>query len=115
MDLGGRPVCGIKVGVRYLDLAAEVLDLDPVGSAVGLGQSSARRTRADETQGGEHMTHTAMTRLSAIVQKLTAGEAGQGFVEYALILLLLSIIAVGTMTILGTSVNGLLTTVTGAF
>jgi len=60
------------------------------------------------------MSDTSTARLSAIVEHITA-ETGQGFVEYSLILLLLSIAAVGTMTIFGTSVDGLLQTVTGAF
>ncbi len=41
-------------------------------------------------------------------------EEGQGLVEYALILVLVSIAAIGTLTILGGSVSGVFTTITGS-
>ena len=41
-------------------------------------------------------------------------EEGQGLVEYALILVLVSIAAVATLTILGTTVSGVFTTITGS-
>ena len=41
-------------------------------------------------------------------------ESGQGLVEYALILVLVSIAAIGTLTILGTDVSGVFTTVSDA-
>jgi pilus assembly protein Flp/PilA len=39
---------------------------------------------------------------------------GQGLVEYALILVLISVVAIGIMTTIGTQVSGLFTTVSGA-
>jgi pilus assembly protein Flp/PilA len=41
-------------------------------------------------------------------------EEGQALVEYALILSLVSVAAVGTLTILGTSVSDIFTTITGS-
>jgi len=41
-------------------------------------------------------------------------EEGQGLVEYALILVLVSIAAIGTLTILGGSVSDVFTTITGS-
>jgi len=41
-------------------------------------------------------------------------EEGQGLVEYALIIVLVSIAAVATMTLLGTTVSGVFTTITGS-
>jgi pilus assembly protein Flp/PilA len=41
-------------------------------------------------------------------------EEGQGLVEYALILVLVSIAAVVSLTLLGTTVSGVFTTITGS-
>ena len=41
-------------------------------------------------------------------------EEGQGLVEYALILSLVSIASIGALTLLGTSIGGVFDTVTGA-
>jgi pilus assembly protein Flp/PilA len=41
-------------------------------------------------------------------------ESGQGLVEYALILVLVSIVSIGLMAALGTSIGGVFTEVTGA-
>jgi pilus assembly protein Flp/PilA len=40
-------------------------------------------------------------------------EEGQGMVEYALILVLVSVVAIVTLRILGTSVSGVFTDITG--
>ncbi len=48
----------------------------------------------------------AMGRLEA--------EEGQGLVEYALIVVLVSIAAIATLTLLGTTVSGVFTTITGS-
>jgi pilus assembly protein Flp/PilA len=41
-------------------------------------------------------------------------EEGQGLVEYALIIVLVSVVSVATLTILGTTVSGVFTTITGS-
>jgi pilus assembly protein Flp/PilA len=43
------------------------------------------------------------------------GEGGQGLVEYALMILLVSIVAMAALTLLGTTVSELFDTVGGAF
>ncbi len=50
--------------------------------------------------------------LRRIVAKMRS-EEGQGLVEYALIIVLVSIAAVLTLTTLGTTVSGVFTTITG--
>jgi pilus assembly protein Flp/PilA len=40
-------------------------------------------------------------------------EKGQGMVEYALIIVLVAIAVIGTLTILGTTISGVFTTITG--
>ncbi|MFL5758354.1 MAG: Flp family type IVb pilin [Thermomicrobiales bacterium] len=39
---------------------------------------------------------------------------GQGLVEYALIIVLVSIVCIAALTILGTTISGVFTTITGA-
>lgn len=41
-------------------------------------------------------------------------ESGQGLVEYALIIVLVSIVAIVTLGLLGTTVSGVFTTITNA-
>jgi pilus assembly protein Flp/PilA len=52
-----------------------------------------------------------MTRLSQAVKTLLQREEGQGLVEYALILVLISIVAIGALAAIGTSVTNVLQTV----
>ena len=61
------------------------------------------------------MADTWVARLATGHRRLAADEAGQGLVEYALSLLFVAIAAVGTLTIFGTSVSAMFTTVAGAF
>jgi len=61
------------------------------------------------------MAGSLIGRLTAIAGEQVKHEEGQGLVEYALILLLVAVAAVGTLTIFGTSVSTMFTTVTGAF
>lgn len=42
-------------------------------------------------------------------------ESGQGLVEYALILVLISVVSIAIMTTLGFSVQGVFNTINGAF
>jgi len=42
------------------------------------------------------------------------GEMGQGLVEYALIILLVAVVVVGSLTLFGGSVTSLFTTIAGA-
>ena len=46
-------------------------------------------------------------------QRKPHGERGQGLVEYALILLLVAVVAVAGLTVFGISVNGVYTTIAG--
>jgi pilus assembly protein Flp/PilA len=52
--------------------------------------------------------------LMAYMRPYLKREEGQALVEYALILSLVSVAAVGTLTILGTSVSDIFTTITGS-
>ena len=50
----------------------------------------------------------------AWLSKFDREDEGQGLVEYALIIVLVSIAAIGTLTLLGTTVSGVFTTITNA-
>jgi pilus assembly protein Flp/PilA len=60
------------------------------------------------------MLNNLIAYLTVAFSDIKEREEGQGLVEYALILVLVSIAAVGTLTILGTSVSGVFTTITGS-
>jgi len=47
------------------------------------------------------------------IYEMREREEGQALVEYALILVLVSVVSVGTLTILGTTISGVFTTITG--
>ncbi len=49
-----------------------------------------------------------------VAQYLPEEREGQGLVEYALIIVLVSIAAIATLTILGTTVSGVFTTIVAA-
>ena len=53
-------------------------------------------------------------RLQNLVESRDNRVAGQGLVEYALIIVLVSIAAIVTMGALGTTVDGVFTTITGS-
>jgi pilus assembly protein Flp/PilA len=55
-----------------------------------------------------------LNTIMAYVQSVRDREEGQALVEYALILVLVSIAAIGTLTILGQDVSGIFTTVSNA-
>jgi pilus assembly protein Flp/PilA len=55
------------------------------------------------------MLNMILTRIYAMRER----EEGQALVEYALILVLVSVVSVGTLTILGTTISGVFTTITG--
>jgi pilus assembly protein Flp/PilA len=52
--------------------------------------------------------------LMTYVRNMRNDEEGQGLVEYALILSLVSIASIGALTLLGTSIGGVFDTVTAA-
>ena len=49
-----------------------------------------------------------------LVENLETRDAGQGLVEYALILVLVAVAAVSTLGFLGAAVGGVMTTITGS-
>jgi pilus assembly protein Flp/PilA len=56
-----------------------------------------------------------MNRINSVIARLqNRRQEGQGMVEYALILALVSVAAVATLTPLGTAVAGMFTTVSGS-
>lgn len=59
------------------------------------------------------------TELMSFVQSLMGrlslrNESGQALVEYGLIIALIAVACVATLTLLGTSISGLFTTITGS-
>ena len=48
-----------------------------------------------------------------MVRSMLRNEKGQGMVEYGLILALIAVVVVGTMTLMGTSLDATLVTVKG--
>ena len=62
--------------------------------------------------GGE--THTMLEMIMAYARSITKREEGQALVEYALILALVSVVAVGSLTLLGTNVDGVLSGIAGS-
>ena len=60
------------------------------------------------------MLNNLIAFLTVAFTDLKEREEGQGLVEYALILVFVSIVSIGTLTILGTSISGVFTTITNA-
>jgi pilus assembly protein Flp/PilA len=58
------------------------------------------------------MLKTVLDRLNAL--RLLDKESGQGMVEYSLILALVSVVAIGTMTTLGSNVKSIFTSTSTA-
>ena len=56
-----------------------------------------------------------MSRLLASVEAAKSNELGQGLVEYALMLLLVALVAIGALTLLGTDLNDAIGLVEAAF
>jgi pilus assembly protein Flp/PilA len=52
--------------------------------------------------------------IMAYARSITKREEGQALVEYALILALVSVVAVGSLTLLGTNVDGVLSGIAGS-
>ena len=50
-----------------------------------------------------------------MIGNVTDDESGQGLVEYALMILLVSVVAIGALTLMGASVSDLLDTAGAAF
>jgi pilus assembly protein Flp/PilA len=53
-------------------------------------------------------------RIFAVIDRVTADQGGQGLVEYALILLLVSVVSIAILTILGTDVRNVFSSVVNA-
>jgi len=60
------------------------------------------------------MLNNLIAYLTVAFSDIKEREEGQGLVEYALILVLVSIAAIGTLTILGTSVSAVFNNITGS-
>jgi pilus assembly protein Flp/PilA len=78
-------------------------------SLVRKGPADVRGKQPAELQGGEYMLEMLMTYVRSAMRR----EEGQGLVEYALILSLVSIASIAALTALGTSISDVLDTVTG--
>jgi pilus assembly protein Flp/PilA len=52
--------------------------------------------------------------IMAYARSITDREEGQALVEYALILALVSVVAVGALTLLGTNITGVLNGIAGS-
>jgi pilus assembly protein Flp/PilA len=71
----------------------------------------------DRSKPGRNPWRSTKRRRKEMLKKLMAkmqNEEGQGLVEYALILVLISVVCVVALGLLGTSVNGVFTTITGS-
>ena len=55
-----------------------------------------------------------MSQLVAYVNRIARNEEGQDLLEYALLVALIAIVAVGAVTAAGTTVNGIFTQIAGA-
>lgn len=55
-----------------------------------------------------------LAHVIAWLSQFDREDEGQGLVEYALIIVLVSIAAIGTLTVLGTTVSGVFGTITGS-
>jgi pilus assembly protein Flp/PilA len=51
---------------------------------------------------------SALTAVSAFKQRLTSTEEGQGLVEYALILVLVALVAIVALAMMGDTINNVL-------
>ncbi len=54
-----------------------------------------------------------MTKLLAASTKLVRDEEGASLVEYGLLLALIAVVCIGAVTILGTSISGMLNSLSG--
>ncbi len=59
------------------------------------------------------MLNNLMAYLTVALTEVKEREEGQGLVEYALILVLVSIISILALTTLGTTISGVFDTITG--
>lgn len=72
------------------------------------------RHRQEAREGVNHLLTTLMAYLTVAYMDMKEREEGQGLVEYALILVFVSIVAIGALTALGGSITGVLNTVKSA-
>jgi pilus assembly protein Flp/PilA len=82
----------------------------------GMGQPAPNR-KPNDTERFALFSRKDMSKMVEYVRALlTVDEEteGQGLVEYALIIVLVSIAVIGTLTVLGGKINDVFTTITGA-
>ena len=54
------------------------------------------------------LIYSALTAVSAFKQRMTSTEEAQGLVEYALILMLVAMVAIAALALLGDNINNVL-------
>jgi len=62
----------------------------------------------------DNLETTTMHRLMTLVHSFRRNDEGQDLLEYALLVALIAIVAVGAVTAAGVTVNGIFTNIAGA-
>lgn len=77
-------------------------------------RNTRRETAVELKKTIEEDIMTALKSVNTIIRNLISEEEGQGMVEYALILALVSVVAIATLTTMGGNVNTVFTNATTA-